>query len=780
MQKFTNRVGGHVRTDASQRALTPPRAGSSILAAFAAVLALGASPNSVLAQSATPGASVALDAIVVSGGVPVTSGTGTGTGAGEVVAADTTSLTPEMIAAQKLNAMAGGTALITQSDMAGRADVTIADTLSTIPGVVVQSFFGGNDQPRIQIRGSGLQQNPVERGILVLQDGLPINRADGSYVVGLADPRQAQFTEIYRGYTANRLGATVLGGAINFTSPNGTTAPGAAFGIEGGSFEQIGGTVRAGGREGNVDAHVQVSGAQRDGFRDYNSSERINANMNAGAKLNENISTRLFFGYTDLGFDVAGPLTRPLLEADPTQVYTGPTVTLPGPVVTNPGPNVVRDRPRRDTSQYRVASRTSADYGPHLFDFGLGYAFTDDRFRFPIGGSIRDTEGGDFTSVLRYSFTRDTTRPLPLIEGTAMFSTGSADRLNYVNVAGSQGAMFGDSELEATTLSLYLGAHIPVASNVTVSPAISYSRATRDNDDKFGLGLRPGAGFNPVSGAFTQFNALAQDTSYAHTFSGWSPSLGVTVDVDPDSKVFAAVSRSFEPPTHDDLLATINGTPFFSPGFGGNVAFATPDLEAQTATTVEAGWRGRRGRIQWDAVTYYSWVENELLNLRDASGVSLGAVNADETRHFGVELGIAKEFTDWLSGRVAYTYQHFHFDNDPVHGDNRLAGAPRHNVNAALRVNVTPDWFVEAEVDWRPDDTPVDNANTLFNEAWATMDLRSQYAFDENLTLYGEVRNVFDEVYASSTLITDTARQDQAAFLPGDGRAFIVGVKGKI
>jgi len=34
---------------------------------------------------------------------------------------------------------------------------------------VVQNFFGSNDQPRIQIRGSGLQQNPVERGILIMK-----------------------------------------------------------------------------------------------------------------------------------------------------------------------------------------------------------------------------------------------------------------------------------------------------------------------------------------------------------------------------------------------------------------------------------------------------------------------------------------------------------------------------------------------------------------------------------------------------------------------------------
>ena len=67
--------------------------------------------------------------------------------------------------------------------------------------------------------------------------------------------------------------------------------------------------------------------------------------------------------------------------------------------------------------------------------------------------------------------------------------------------------------------------------------------------------------------------------------------------------------RSFEPPTHDDLLATVYGTPNASPGACVNpnatpacsikgVAFATPDLKAQAATTVEGGWRGRAARYR--------------------------------------------------------------------------------------------------------------------------------------------------------------------------------------
>lgn len=746
----------------------------------------------VAAQSAAPGAPLVLPPVVVE--APKQAARPTKTKAKAAQRATTPQSTApvvepasaETVARERLDALAGGTAVIDAQETAGKANVTIADTLSSVPGVIVQSFFGGNDQPRIQIRGSGLQQNPVERGILILQDGLPINRADGSYVVGLADPRQAEFIEIYRGYTANRLGATVLGGAINFASPTGVSAPGVVVGIEGGSFGQLTATGQAGARQGDLDGLIQFSTTHRDGFRDYNESERTNVGLNAGARVSDNITTRLFLGYTKLGFDVAGPLTKEAMEQDPRQVHRGPIIV--GGVAVNPGPNVVRDRPRRETEQFRVGSRTTATFGDHLFDAAVGYTYNDDMFRFPIAGGIRSTAGGDVTGVVRYAYTPDKSRTLPLFEATAQYAFGTADRTYHQNLSGTQGALFGENDLESSTLALYAGLNVPVGARVTVSPAISYAHASRLNDDVYTGATRPTAAYNPANPtqALPAGAVPATDTSYTHRYSGWSPSLGLLYELNSRSNLFAAVSRSFEPPTHDDLLATINGTPNSSPGrpqppnpaFPA-AAFATPDLDAQTATTVEAGWRGRGGRIAWNAVAYYSWVENELLNLRDESGVSLGSVNADKTTHFGIELGVSAQLTHQLSGRLAYTFQEFRFDGDPVHGDNRLAGAPRHTINAALRYAFTPGFFAEVEVNWRPDKTPVDNANTLYADPFAIVNTRASYDLTETLTLYGEVRNIFDKTYASSTLIVDEARPDQAAFLPGDGRAFIVGARAR-
>jgi iron complex outermembrane receptor protein len=476
-------------------------------------------------------------------------------------------------------------------------------------------------------------------------------------------------------------------------------------------------------------------------------------------------------------------LTRALLESDPRAVFTGPTA-VPGGAI-NPGPNVVRDQPRRDATQVQVGARGTMAFDSHVLDLALGYVRTDDAFRFPMSGGVRLTEGDDVTAVVRYAFAPDAGQPLPLFEATGQYVVGAADREHHLNLSGQRGALFGRNRLEADTLSLNAGVNLPLPGRLTLSPSVAWSRAHRDNADRYGLPTRPTAAYSPAHpGVALPDGAVpAGDTSYARRYEGWSSALGLSWRPSADQTLFVAASQSFEPPTHDDLLATINGTPNSSPGRPNPAnpalaaaAFATPDLKAQRATTVEMGWRGQAGPIAWDAVVYHAWFRNELLSLRDQSGVSLGAANAPRTRHLGLELGLSAVLAPTLTGRLVYTWQDFRFRDHPVHGDNRLAGAPPHWINAALDWRPTRRLTLRTALRWVPEKTPVDNLNTLYNDPYGTLDLRGEYALRDGVSLFGEVVNLFDETYASSTLVVDQARPDQAAFLPGDGRTFGAGL----
>ncbi len=186
------------------------------------------------------------------------------------------------------------------------------------------------------------------------------------------------------------------------------------------------------------------------------------------------------------------------------------------------------------------------------------------------------------------------------------------------------------------------------------------------------------------------------------------------------------------------------------------------------------------GDLAWDLTAYHSEVRNEILALRDATSAPRASVNADRTTHTGgVEAGLSFALSDAVTGRLAWTWQDFRFDNDPTRGNNRLGGGvPEHVITAAMAWQATDALTLAGTVKWVPSATPVDNMNTLWNDPYFVADLRAMYEINDRVAIVAEVSNLFDEKYASSTLVVDQARPDQAAFIPpGTGRSFYIGTK---
>lgn len=134
---------------------------------------------------------------------------------------------------ERLERVPGGTNLALPQQESRLA--TLRDALDYQPGIVIQDFFGATDQPRLSIRGSGIQSNPLNRGVLLLQDGMPLNEADGSFIIGLIEPRNAALISARRGANTLTPGATTLGGEVDFQSLTGADERGSVR-AEAGSF----------------------------------------------------------------------------------------------------------------------------------------------------------------------------------------------------------------------------------------------------------------------------------------------------------------------------------------------------------------------------------------------------------------------------------------------------------------------------------------------------------------------------------------------------------------
>lgn len=156
---------------------------------------------------------------------------------------------------QQLARTPGGTNLI-QVQEKNRLQ-SLQDALGSEPGIVLQEFFGGLDQPRLSIRGSGIQSNPVNRGVLLLQDGLPLNEADGSFVISTLEPRNSALIAVRRGGNAENPSATTLGGELDFQSVVADQAN--SISVNGGSFGRKSLSAGLGGKGEYWDGRIFVS-----------------------------------------------------------------------------------------------------------------------------------------------------------------------------------------------------------------------------------------------------------------------------------------------------------------------------------------------------------------------------------------------------------------------------------------------------------------------------------------------------------------------------------------
>jgi len=679
--------------------------------------------------------------------------------------------------AERLRRVPGGYNLVDLSAPSGR-NRTLDDALSFQPGLIVQEFFGGNDQPRINIRGSGIQSNPQARGVLLLKDGLPLNLADGSFVIGAFSSRVASHIVALRGANAFTHGGTTLGGAVNLISASGLQGNEGSLELGAGSFEERIGQVRYGGTRGNTDYWASLGWNEQGGFRDRNRGEQGLASLNLGRRFGENFESRLTVDATRVAFDIPGPLNRAQLRDDPRQVNRGIQPPPPGPPTgsISVGPNVVRDQPWRETDFLRVANRSTwlGDIGALIF--GFSWQAGDDQFGSP--NLVRDSDSNDLAAVLDW---------LPGIDVFGGQWTlglraqhGDIDRRYFANELGEVGREFARNDLRATNLTLFGQYERPLGERLRLTIGLQGVRATRDIEERFATpDNRPR--FNAGPSAYTSFGAEAAD--FSRSYRALNPRLGLVAELDRNHQVFANISRSFEPPTFLELLQPTGGNPNQGPN-----DFGVAALDAQRAWTFELGTRRQQGPLRWELTGYWSRVTDELLTSEAFfGGVGVTSNSEAATIHRGVESGLEADLArallvddDRISAGLVYEWSDFFFDGGPFDG-NRIAGVPRHRIQAELRYATDGGLWIAPALRWLPEDTPTDHANTIDQEAYALLSLRVGYRPPDGrwwVTL--DARNLTDERYAASYLIREqvsdpappNAGPDQVTtFIPGVGRS---------
>lgn len=650
---------------------------------------------------------------------------------------------------RELGKIPGGTETIAaERFLTGRAS-TFAETFFLSPGVVAQPRFG-SDEARISIRGSGLQRTFHGRGIRIMQDGVPLNLADGGFDMQAVDPLAVSHVNIWRGGNALANGSTTLGGAIDFLSHTGHTAPRHSARIEGGSYEYLRARYAGSITEGSSDLYWSLSHASQNGFRDHaeQSAQRLFANY--GIRIHDDLETRFFLTAIHTDSELPGSLTKAEMNANPRQAdgsFFG----------------ALRYDNRRDFELFRLANKTTLRDGANTWDFHAAWSYKDlDHPITPFVGVI-DQLSNDLAFGTVFTNTDQLAGRENRFRSGISFTYGNTNAATHFNVLGNRGALRTKDDQTATNLEAFIENKHHFTDELSLTTAFAAAYSTRENDREFSNpAATPPFYLPPAPGALTTY-----DDSYTNI----APSLGLIYEKD-EIQYFAGLSRSFEPPSFSETVTN-------------NIA-----RDAQTANTIEIGSRGTRSFAKWDATLYYSQIKDELLTITDPVTLVSTTRNADDTTHYGIELGAEIDLFghDWTTAtpqdrlvlRTAYTYGSFKFDSDPTYGNNKIAGLPPHLIRGELLWENDQGYYAGPTFEWVPVKSFIDHRNTFAADPYALLGFKFGRRVNDGISWFVEAKNLTDEIHAATHGVIDNANgTDQRQFLPGDGRSVFAGIEWK-
>jgi iron complex outermembrane recepter protein len=670
---------------------------------------------------------------------------------GHPVPGSLTSPSAEKAAEQKKE-MSGGFTVKTADEMKKGRTSNFLDLLSGVPGLFMQSE-NGVEISKVSIRGSGIESDDEPLGVEFLLDGISFDQGDGETIIEDFDVSTLKYAEVYRGATAFKYGSLTMGGAINLVPFTGYDAPPYQLQLEGGSYGFVRGEASAAGVDGKFDYYASLSGRYRDGYRAHSQENTELLFADLGYKINDNLENRFYLTVDQENRQLPGGLDQHDFQTDP---------RIADPLAA----------PQDYSKQWyyaRLADKISYEKDGHELDASIywwhrelaekGFYATND---YEQGIQIYHADdGGINLNSVTHSLLFGQQNILT-IGASPAFETEQDH--NFENLGGA--------EVATIAKDLELSVNVPV-----------YLENQHYLTEKFSLltGLQ---GIYVLRHFYDDFNdTLDGNQSHAQNFYGLNPKIGLLYEINDDSQGFVNFSRTFQPPSFDNMVGfnSTNGYP------GGSLTY-TP-LQPQHAWTIELGTRGKHGRFDWDLALYHSWVKNELQDLFDDLGQDRGDVNVAKSYHQGIEAGLGVELLNSkktgdengqsLKLNQTYTLNDFHFVNDPVYGDNRLAAIPVHVYEAELMYQSPCGFYAGPNVQANLTSYPVDQANTLYAGAYTLLGFKIGYAGNWGKIKYSvfvEAKNLTDENYAASVDPIGNADLTSQVFHPGDGRSFYGGM----
>jgi len=700
---------------------------------------------------------------------------------------------------------------IDRSQFDNRPSFSVADVLRDSPGISIKQGNGPRDFG-ISIRGSNARNGFGIRNLVIFEDGFPVTQPDGLSRSDLIDPHAYAAIDVIRGPSSALYGNYATGGALNFRSRPGGTIDGAEYGVEGGSFGYLNNYLAAGKKIGNFEGSLFASDVRGDGVigNSWYNTQTVNFLGALQATPDDRFTVK--FINNDLS-------TRLPIRQSPNQFYQNPFQRGCATFATAaPGCATVT----LFNNGFNTAAGTDKETAEQA---GLG---RNDR-RTIVGG--RWEHDFDNATTIRNQFVFDD-RNISQPTGSTS-AIGDFPSYNYMSDVTKRGEIFG---LESTTF--FGGWYNSLAASSDTRNLMPGGNATlgrlasnQFSDTKnYGFRAREELKLTPALTAVAGIGwetTILKGTNTAYSYSGrtgttadnittadrrfenTAPELALLYRLNNEWQFRGRVATGYGTPQVGNLFILANGQ-------NGN----NTQLETQTNLGYDLGvdWTPNN-TLKFSLTGFYEFFKDELVS--QATSATAGGVtppnssytfNAPRSEHRGVELAADWRFYPGWRFTAAYTYLDEIYTE---YTEDLISGASTFSFNRAgnkipgispneLTVRLGYDEFsgplaglgAFAELQWK-DSFYLDNANLLKAPGYEVVNLNVHYKTDlaseylKTLSLYLEVRNVFDRTYvASANNIADGVSaagvQSSASILAdktpgtiyaGSPRAFVAGMK---
>lgn len=673
-------------------------------------------------------ASLALIAAALAAGAASGPASAQGLDSSRVVYSDTVRVSATKVRS-RLAQLSTSAAIVSPEDIRLGTANTVQGALAGIPGVHLMDQSGSDTQGVLEARGFASQGQSSH--VLVLVDEVPINEIEGDRVdwnlLGLA---QIERIEFLRGPASFLYGNEAMAGVVNLVTRR--AGPGTSAWVEagGGSEGRATGSGGIGWADSGADASLSGSYRSLDGFRDHSEFQSEGGHaLVRGSLMGLGLTGRVLAQHSEQ--DVPGPLPDPIWRDDPKTTQTPDD--------------------HRDQTVFSGGFELSAKPRETLELIGLFSGESRDieatETIVPVGSMDRtgDTRAG--RAELRAHW-KPARLPLSDVLVGAETQRGTLESRYFDS---GDGTPLGAGDVTR----LAGGAYGLVVARL--HPQVSLSGGLRG--DWLRSSLDDPSDANP-RGPDDDLRAI-------------TPTAGLNWTLPASGNAYFSYSGAFKAPALEQLY---DQRPFFvdfdGPGGDPPVALRISNnaLQPQRGDHFDLGLRTSVGGLGVDAAVYLARSRNEI-------GFDLAQFrtsNIDRSRHIGFEGGVRLDRGPVLA-QLSYALTDATFEGGE-HDGNQINTVPKHQVFARLALrhrwhgavtlaatHVAEQWLDEDGRFPLPDYTVVDLA--------ATQTVAG-------LELFGAVKNLFDERYASLGFLTiDQVGADLPLYYPAEGRSLQLGMR---